>query len=77
MNLENKNMVNKIAISLGNVCASAQYGLKKDLRPSRKDGYKTCPFDLMVTNVDGIIDCIKTSLKYNGGIGTMKKFMKM
>jgi len=59
-----KNLKNKISISLGNVCASAMYGLHNGLRPSKKDGYKTCPFDLMVTNVDGIIDCIKTDFKY-------------
>ena len=57
-------MVNKIAISLGNVCTSAQYGLKKDLRPPKKDGYKTCPFDLMTSNVGGVIDCIKPDFKY-------------
>jgi len=62
-NLENK-MDKKTAISLGNVCTSAVYGLREGLRPSKKGGYKTCPFDLMCTNIDGIIDCLNTDFKY-------------
>jgi hypothetical protein len=53
----------KTAISLGNECGSAQYGVTHKLRPTREDGYKTCPFDLMVTNVDGIIECLNTDFR--------------
>jgi len=48
----------KIAISLGNVCASAEYGVNNGLRKKKEDGYNTCPFDLMVSNYHGIIKCI-------------------
>lgn len=57
-------MKESIGISLGSRCPTAQYGVKNGLRPPKKDGYKTCPFDIMVTNADGVIDCIKTDFKY-------------
>lgn len=57
-------MDKKTAISLGNKCESANYGVRKGLRPSKQGGYKTCPFDLMLTNIDGIIDCLNTDFKY-------------
>ena len=59
-----RDMKKKTAISLGNECATAQYCVKNGLRPLKKDGYKTCPFDLMVTRLPEIIDCIKTDFKY-------------
>ena len=49
-----------IGISLGNICESAVYGTLNGLRPKKKDGYNTCPFDLCVTNINGIIDCLNT-----------------
>ena len=49
-----------IGISLGNICESAIYGTLNGLRPKKKDGYNTCPFDLCVSNIEGIIDCLDT-----------------
>lgn len=49
-----------VAISLGNTCYSAQWGLEKNLRKSKENGYNTCPFDLMVSNYRGVVECIKT-----------------
>lgn len=56
--------MNKICISLGNVCYSAQYAVKNNLRKTKNEGYNTCPFDLMVSNYKGIIDCINNDFKY-------------
>ena len=53
-----------IAISLGNVCHTAQWGVENGLRTTKQNGYKTCPFDLMVSNYDGIIACIADDFKY-------------
>jgi hypothetical protein len=50
----------RIAISLGNTCKPAEYGVYMGLRDTKKNGYKTCPFDLMVSNYNGIIQCIQT-----------------
>jgi hypothetical protein len=50
--------MNNIAISLGYNCDPAMYGIENNLRKSKKDGYKTCPFDLMITNYDGVVKCI-------------------
>ena len=47
-----------IGISLGNVCYSAQWGVENKLRKTKEEGYYTCPFDLMVSNYKGVIDCI-------------------
>jgi hypothetical protein len=52
----NKNVV---GISLGNVCYSAVWGVDVGFRKAKKDGYKTCPFDLMISNYKGIIECIR------------------
>jgi hypothetical protein len=49
-----------VAISLGNTCSSAQWALEKKLRKSKENGYLTCPFDLMVSNYKGVVECIKT-----------------
>ena len=55
---------NKIGISLGNVCYSALWATQNNIRKLKQNGYKTCPFDLMVSNYDGIIKCIKDDFKY-------------
>ena len=56
-------MKKQIAISLGNKCSSAGFR-KKELGFTKKTGYKTCPFDLMISNLNGIIDCLNTDFKY-------------
>lgn len=47
-----------IGISLGYNCDPAQHGVASGLRLRREDGYKTCPFDLMISNYNGIVRCI-------------------
>lgn len=49
-------MTNKIYISLGWRCESAVR--RANLYNLRKPNYETCIFDLMVTNLEGIIKCI-------------------
>lgn len=51
-------------ISLGWNCHSAVVGVSTSLRKTKKDGYKTCPFDEMITNYKGIIECIKDDFKF-------------
>jgi len=46
-------------ISLGWNCGSAMYGVDNGIRSNKLNGYKTCPFDEMLTNYYGIIECIK------------------
>lgn len=53
-----------VGISLGFNCDSATYGVAHNYRTTKSNGYKTCPFDLMVTNYQGIIDCINDDFKY-------------
>jgi hypothetical protein len=50
------------AISLGWKCHSAVYGIENGLRTRKNQGYLTCPFDLMITNYPGIIQCFKDGL---------------
>jgi hypothetical protein len=52
------------AISLGNVCHSAVWAVNNHLRTKKAEGYKTCPFDLMVSNYAGIVKCINDDFKY-------------
>lgn len=53
----------KVGISLGNVCFSAMWAVKNGLRKTKAEGYHTCPFDLMVSNYNGVVECIKTDFK--------------
>jgi hypothetical protein len=57
-------MTEKIGISLGWQCASAVKGVREGTRKRKQDGYKTCPFDEMLSNYPGIIDCFKDNFKY-------------
>lgn len=54
----------RIAISLGWDCGPATYAVNKKLRETKNNGYMTCPFDLMITNYDGIVECIKDDFQY-------------
>jgi hypothetical protein len=57
-------LLNSIGISLGWNCHSAMWAVANGLRKRKEDGYKTCPFDIMVTNYVGICECIKDDFKY-------------
>jgi len=48
----------KIGISLGWNCQPAMQAVKSGDRSTRANGYKTCPFDLMMSNYCGLIECI-------------------
>lgn len=54
----------KVAISLGWDCGPAIYSVENCLRLRKSQGYRTCPFDMMVSNYNGIIDCINDDFKY-------------
>ena len=51
-------------ISLGWNCDSASVGVSTGLRKTKQNGYKTCPFDEMITNYKGIIECIKDDFEF-------------
>ena len=53
-----------VAISLGKNCKSAVWGVKNGVRKTKGQGYNTCPFDLMVSNYKGIVECIKDDFKH-------------
>jgi hypothetical protein len=59
----NKNNTS-IGISLGLDCSSAVWAIQNGYRASKEKGYKTCPFDLMASTYEGIIECIKDDFKY-------------
>jgi hypothetical protein len=57
-------MVSHIGISLGWNCHSALHGVNIGIRTRKKDGYNTCPFDKMLSNFDGVVECIKDDFAY-------------
>jgi len=62
----NKNFLKEktsTGISLGWNCCTTSIGVKQGLRGLKKDGYKTCPFDLMVSNYEGVIQCLYDDFK--------------
>jgi len=52
------------AVSLGFNCNSAMVGVYMGIRTKKENGYKTCPFDEMVSTYQGIIECINDDFKY-------------
>ena len=58
------NNMNNIGISLGWNCHSAKWGVENIVRKRKENGYKTCPFDIMVTNFPGICQCIQDDFRY-------------
>jgi hypothetical protein len=56
--------MNQIGISLGWNCHSAIWGVNNNIRKDKAEGYNTCPFDLMVTNYKGIVECLNDNFKY-------------
>jgi hypothetical protein len=54
----------KTSISLGWDCGPAIYGVDNKLRLRKSEGYKTCPFDMMISNYKGVIECINDDFKY-------------
>jgi hypothetical protein len=66
------------SISLGWNCASAIHGIDSGIRKRKEDGYRTCPFDEMVTNYQGIIECINDDFEdlYNIEYLSVEKISK-
>lgn len=56
--------MNNIGISLGWNCYSAVWGVDIGIRKRKSEGYTTCPFDMMITNYKGIVDCLNDDFKY-------------
>jgi hypothetical protein len=57
-------MASRVGISLGWNCNSAMHGAEHGIRARKQYGYKTCPFDKMISNFDGIVECIKDDFAY-------------
>ena len=57
-------MSTHIGISLGWNCGAATHGVSLGIRKRKKEGYKTCPFDIMNTNIPGIIKCLQEDFKH-------------
>lgn len=54
----------QIAISLGWNCSSATWAIENNVRKTKSGGYMTCPFDLMNTTYDGVVQCFKDDFQY-------------
>jgi hypothetical protein len=52
-----------VGISMGNCCEAAIWGCDNQVRLKKEDGYKTCPFDLCVSNYNGVVDCINNDFR--------------
>ena len=48
-----------VGISLGWNCGAASDGLSLGIRKKKEGGYKTCPFDIMNSNLPGIVKCLE------------------
>jgi hypothetical protein len=53
-----------VGISLGWNCYSAMYAVEKGLRQTKQNGYKTCPFDKMVSNYKGLVQCLSDNFSH-------------
>jgi hypothetical protein len=52
-----------IGISFGWNCSSAVWAVHAGLRDTRSSGYRTCPFDEMLTNYAGVVECIRSDFE--------------
>lgn len=56
--------MNKIVgISLGKDCLPASWGVHNNYRKRKSNNYNTCPFDLMISNYEGVVKCILEDFK--------------
>lgn len=55
--------ISSIGISLGWNCHTTDVGVRRGLRELKQNGYKTCPFDLMISNYEGVIQCLYDDFK--------------
>ena len=53
-----------VGISIGWNCHSATQGVCENIRKTKSNGYLTCPFDMLVSNYDGVVQCIKEDFQY-------------
>ena len=56
--------MNHVGISLGWNCHSAAVCVNHGLRKRKEDGYKTCVFDTIISNFDGVVECIKDDFEF-------------
>ena len=54
----------RIGISLGMKCDAAVWGIENGIRERKINGYQTCPFDEMLSNYPGILECLRDDFKY-------------
>jgi hypothetical protein len=57
------NIIRSIGISLGWNCHTTTMAVQHGLRDLKANGYNTCPFDLMITNYEGVIQCLYDDFK--------------
>ena len=53
-----------IGISLGWNCGASSEGIALGIRKKKMEGYKTCPFDIMNSNIPGIIKCLEEDFSH-------------
>jgi hypothetical protein len=56
--------LDNVGISLGWNCGAASHGVALGIRKKREEGYKTCPFDIMNSNLPGVIKCLEEDFAY-------------
>lgn len=52
-----------IGVSFGWNCSSASWAAAAGFRGIRSSGYQTCPFDEMLTNYAGVVECIRSDFE--------------
>ena len=56
--------VDREGVSLGLNCQPAILAVNSEIRSKKINGYKTCPFDELVSNYKGIINCINDDFRF-------------
>ena len=54
---------NRLPISLGWTCNPAGHRVN-GYNFRRSTGYLTCPFDILISNYEGVVECIRDDFKY-------------
>jgi hypothetical protein len=54
----------EVDVSLGVSCDTAALGVALGWRARRADGYRTGPFDLMLSNYEGLVQCMRDDFRH-------------
>ena len=54
----------RVGISLGMTCRAAKLAVEMGLRQTKAQGYRTGPFDMMLSTYEGVVQCLRDDFRH-------------